>query len=190
MTKILITGTKESGKDTVLDIVLTGSKRIFPEYKFIDMKPIIRDSIPKKRGQVKKPKSFDDFKASDMIKIKENVMNELEAVLSKPFKTHAIVSGYFTLKTKAGYVPLFTQTIMEKFKPDVIINFELDTNPYSDDDKAETLRIMRHQHANRMIASSYAASHGIIVKTIIVHENNIKHAIKELSRTLEYYLGI
>ncbi|MFH1364535.1 MAG: AAA family ATPase [Candidatus Aenigmatarchaeota archaeon] len=190
MTKILITGTKESSKDSILDLVLSGSKAL-PSYKLIDMKPIIRTSIPKKIGEVKKSISFDDFKMKDMMAIKENVNKELDLTLSKAAKKeHVILSGYFTIRTRAGYVPLFTEKVMNKFKPDVIINLELDKNPHLSNNPAEAVRILRHQHANRMLASSYSASVGSILKTIRVHERNIKYAINELTRTLEFYLGI
>jgi len=190
MTRIFVSGIKESSKDQILDLVLTGSKKILPNFSFIDMKHIIKDAVPKKRGEIKKTKSFDDFPMEDMIKIKDSINKEISIVLSKTAKKHVIVSGYFTLRTKAGYAPLFTEDVMKKFKPDVIINLELNIHPHDIQKHPENLRLLRHQHANRMIAFSHSTATGCIVKTIMVQQNNIKQAIKDLTSSIEFFTGI
>ena len=191
MTRILVTGINESSKDTILDLVLTGSKKIFPSFEFIDMKPLIKEAVPKKKGAIKKPHCFVDFNVNDILTIKDNINQGLEKAFAKKIKNHLIVSGYLTIRTTKGYMPLFVDSVINKLKPDVIINLEIATPPSKHiDTHAENIRLARHQMTNRSIALSYAASAGCIVKTIIVQKNNIKGAIKELTKTLEFYLGL
>ncbi|MFH1978043.1 MAG: AAA family ATPase [Candidatus Aenigmatarchaeota archaeon] len=189
--KILITGTRESGKDAILDLVLEGSRKLLPRFEYSRFHDIMKKSLPKERDVIRKATSFDNFNAKQISDIKSNFEKNAIAEFTRLAKSqNLIISGYFTIRAKQGYIPLISEKFFKKFSPDVIINLEMRApDKPKPKDMPEIAGILKHQETNRIMAVSLATLTGTTVKTIKVRHGNIKYALKELSKTLEYHLG-
>ncbi|GEM_PF-1189628 len=180
---VLITGLKETGKDTIIKLVLDGSKKILPKFKYINFKSIVRE------------KWFEE-NIDKMEKAKERFYKDLEKAVGDAFKEgkHVIVNGYFTVKTGHGYLPVISEDFFDTFNPDILILIEAEKPKMKGDmiygAKLKSLNDADwfQQEINRVYASFYSAVSGALLKIVTVKPGNVKSVIKEINELMRYSL--
>ena len=130
MSLILVTGIPESGRDSIVDMVVKGFKKNLPSFEYIEFDVLFNGNVDIRKEKLELW-SFKD-KVKHIHKTQKNFHNNLKESIRalKMSKEPIIVNGYFTLKTARGYVPLLSKTDTRFFKPDVIVMIDLDmTSP-------------------------------------------------------------
>jgi adenylate kinase len=183
MGMVFITGVPESGRDSIVRMILTGSRKNLPPFDYL---------------------SFDDMVSYDVDRVSEeldlwsfsksiNHMHRIQGGFQRKLKEgtgslkkggHAIVNGYFTLRTPGGYLPLLSKESARFFKPDVIVIIEIDTvsgglSRKLGGEKAWELKY--HQDINLNYAISYSALTRSAVKVVRAEYGKLKDALKEMT---------
>lgn len=184
MANILVTGIEESGKDVILDMILQGSKKLLPKFRYIKFSDLGVGFIEGSSDINKKKKLWDNLN-----KKLENVVKE---ELKK--KGNIIINGCFTLKTSRGYLPVISADFFKLLKPDVLITIEFDT----DIDKIHIKPVAKnigninsikeYQSVNRKYAVFYSALTGTPTEIIKVKYGNIKRALRDTKDIVKMYL--
>lgn len=174
--KILVTGIEESGKDTILDLVLKGSKKMLPKFRYL------------KFGKILKMAG-----TAEMKNLQNNLIEKIKRSIRKDYNT--IINGDFTVKTSHGFLPLITKDFFMTVNPDVSILLEFETNlkdiylrheiKHLDVD-LESIREQQFINKHHAIACSHAT--GALLKIIRVEHGNVKKAIREVSETIKFSL--
>ena len=170
-TIIFVTGMEETGMDTIIDMVLKGSRKKMSNPKHIRFKGVIPETSARGATDAAK-KAAEKFRST----VEKDVSNSLKAGMN------VVVEGPLTLKTAMGYIPLVPRDFFESFSPDVIILFELPPNSPAGID-------WKQQEINRAYASMYASLTGAALKVIEVGRDRVKDAIRDSTRVMVSVLG-
>ena len=180
---VFIAGLQETGKNEIVGMVLKNMRSILPEINLIDFDDILAESmqIDKTPGELDIT-LFNDMK--NIRKIQKNFSRLLEKKMVGKVRTgrHLVVNGYFTLHTPEGEMPLVSETFFDTYRPEAIINIELELIKGDPDAK----RIVTIQDINRNHASNFSAVSGADLKIIKVRKNNFRPAINEIVKTMKF----
>ncbi len=183
MSLILVTGIPESGRDSIIDMVITGSKKNLPSFEYLKFDNILSMDVDKKAEEL------DLWSFSKRIRHIHKIQKEfhtslrtnIKALRSK--KNHIIVNGYFTLKTPSGYMPLLSKTDIRFFKPDVIVIVDMDFESpvlIKKLGKEKVRKLKYHQDINLNYAMGYSTLTKSVVNVVRVEYGNLKDALKEM----------
>ncbi len=177
MKLILVTGLRETEKDSIVEMALNKSSTTRKRFKYVNFEK--SDTVS---SGITNLNHLKDFHLT--------LHDEIEQAItgSRREGLNVIVNGNFTIKTDLGYVPLLIDGFFRGFKPDIIVILENRLNELVDNPR-KALEIKEQQEIDRGYASRYAAMLGIPLKIIKVSKQNISHSIKEFSETLKYMIG-
>jgi adenylate kinase len=196
MKLILVTGLEDSGKDTILDMVLQGSKQTLPDFDHIKFDELIfkkTKSVSSRFGHSALAESMDFSKNIDqIIKTRQDIYSKLEKNIKANIeaKKSVILNGYFTMKTRRGFVPIISEQFFKTFKPDMIVLMEADASIKNGHivkkgpDHIESVKLQ--QEINRNYASLYASTTDAVLVIIKVSHGDVKSAIRELRSCLTF----
>lgn len=181
---VLITGIPESGKDSILKMVLAGSEKNLPPFEYFRFDDLVSYDVDKESEEL------DLWSFSKRIEHMHRIRREFYKKLKKKVdqlkvkKAHIIANGYFTLKTPSGYLPTLTQESVKFFRPDVIVIVDSDLdNPELVEklgvDKLKELKC--HQEINMKCAISYSVLANSALHIVRAEYGNLKETLKELS---------
>lgn len=181
---ILVMGIPESGRDSVLKMVLTGSRKILPPFSYLKFDDLISYDVDKKSEEL------DLWSFSKRIEHIHKIQNDFYRKLKerlgslKGKEKHIIVNGYFTLRTPGGYLPLLSKESVKFFRPDVIVIVEVNLESPELLAKFGRERIKElkyHQDINLKYAVSYSALTKAAINIVRVEYGNLKGALKEMT---------
>ena len=196
MKLILIAGVEDSGKDTILEMVLQGSKKKLPKFDYVKFDDLVFKkprSVSSRFGHRALAESIEFSENIDqIIKARQDIYTKLEKKVKVNLKAKkfVVVNGYFTMKTLRGYVPIISEQFFKTFKPEMIILMEADASARNRSmlkrglDYIEATRLQ--QEINRNYASLYASSTDAVLRIIKVRHGDIKTAITQLRDTLSF----
>lgn len=183
MSLILVTGIPESGRDSIIDMVITGSKRNLPSFEYLRFDDILSMDVDKKSEEL----DLWSFKKRihHIHKVQKdfhtNLRESIKSMKSK--RDHAIVNGYFTLKTPNGYMPLLSKTDTRFFKPDIIVVIDMDLGSptlIKRLGKEKIKKLKYHQDINLNYAMGYSTLTRSAINLVRVEYGNVKCALKEM----------
>lgn len=179
---ILVTGISDSGKDSILEMVLTGSEKNLPDFEYMDFDSLFTHDVDKDSEEIDLW-SF-DRRIEHMHRIQKDFHTNLRKKTEQLSKTgnHIIVNGYFTLKTPGGFLPTLTDESVKFFKPDVIIviSVDLDGPELLKKFGKEKIRELKdHQEMNLKYAVTYSEMCRSSISVINVEYGNLKEALRE-----------
>ncbi len=189
---IFVTGIQESGKDEIVDMVLTCSRKNLPPFDYFRFDDLIPQESNSTDGVV------DLWSFSNRIKHMHNVQRDFSTKLKKKVDhlkltgNHIIVNGYFTLKTPGGYLPIISKGSDGFFKPDVIVVMDIDfDNPVMIKKlgKERVKELKYDQDLNLKCAASYATITKSAVNIVRVEYGNLKDALKDMTNAITLALG-
>jgi len=190
MITILATGIEESGKDSILDMVLNGFKGDLLDFSYLKFDKIIKNLILKQ-----KITNLNSLKIEEFKKLQSSVNSEMERVLQREMKRNAniIINTGLVLKTVRGYFPLLTPEIFNTAKPDIIMLFEIATDKdhisyIIQKEKYDMEDVLDRQIINKRYALNYSSSLGCLLKVIKIEFGNLRAAIKETKDFIEYVM--
>lgn len=171
---VFVTGIPESGKDDILELVLKGSKRILPAFRYIEFDKLLNVKGLGRKG------------IEQMNKTRSKFYKELEGLVAEAMKRNCniILNGYFTLMTENGYIPVVSREFFDVFRPDLIVVMEAYPRMHKIDYEYSS-----QQDINRSYASHYSSISGAMLKTIKIQQGEVKKAIKELVDAVKFTLG-
>jgi len=170
MKLVLITGSPETDKDSVVDLALERLRNFRPKFRYLDF-----DKLGVKPGlSLENLKSFPS-------RLHEKLEKELVSEL-RGSKNNIIINGYLTLKTQYGCFPALTQEFFRVFKPDSLIILESSPGDLVRDPKASH-EILRQQDLDRNYGIMYTSLSDSPVRVMTIEKSNVALAVKEL---LEY----
>ena len=109
MGMVFVTGIPESGRDEIVEMVLTGSKKNLPEFDHFRFDDIASYEVDSSSGMV------DLWSFSDRIGRMHSIQRDFNTRLRKKMDNlklkgnHIIANGYFTFSTPGGYLPLLSR---------------------------------------------------------------------------------
>lgn len=180
---ILVAGIPESGKDSILKMVLTGSKGNLPDFEYLKFDSLVSYDVDKES------KELDLWSFSKRIDHMHKIQKDFYTKLKKKTTqlerkgNHIIANGYFTLKTPGGYLPTLTDESIKFFKPDVIviISIDLDRPELLKKFGKEKVRDLKyHQDINLKYAVTYSEMSKSAINIINVEYGNLKEALREM----------
>jgi adenylate kinase len=191
MGTILVTGIRESGKDEIIDMVLTGSRKNLPPFDYFKF----NDLLPHGSGD---SHGFDLWSFNDRIQRMHNIQRDFHTKLKKKIdhmklsENHIIVNGCFTVKTSGGYLPLISKGSEKFFKPDLIVVLEVELkNPVMikklGKEKVEELKY--EQRLNLKYATNYSVLTSSAINVVRVEYGNVKEALKDMNDIVTLALG-
>lgn len=191
MGTILVTGIQESGKDEIIDMVLTGSRKNLPAFDYFRFD----DLLPRSPGS---SHGFDLWSFSDRIQRMHKIQRDFHTKLKKKTDNlklsgnHIIANGCFTVKTSGGYLPLISKGSERFFKPDMIVVLDVELkNPVMvrklGKERVEELKY--EQRLNLKYATNYSALTGSAINVVRVEYGNVKEALKDMTDAVTLALG-
>ncbi len=166
---VFVTGFIETGRDTIIDMVLKGSSKKLVGLKHVRFEDMgvsgLKSAIP---GNIRK--SRDQFYS----KVERAASDAMKSGMS------VVVEGPLTAKTENGYLPIVPRDFFDSFAPEIIILFEM-----PDGKDVDSL----HQQINRAYAGTYASLAGCPLKIITVKKNGVKYALRDCTVVMENVLG-
>jgi adenylate kinase len=184
MSLILITGIPESGRDSIVKMILSGSRKILPAFEYIRFDDMVSYDIDRKSEEL------DLWSFSKRIEHMHKIQRDFYSKLKKRVESlkgkenHIIVNGYFTIRTPSGYLPTLTQGSIKFFKPDVIVIIDVDLeNPEvaKKFGRDEIRELKYHQDINLKYAASYSTLAKSAINVVRVEYGNLKDALKEMA---------
>jgi len=194
MKLIFVAGIEDSGKDAILDMVLTGSKHRLPPFDYVRFDDVFfnkEKSISPRFGHRALAESMDfSGNAGQITKAREQICKKLDSKLKEKSNVDKfiIVNGYFIINTLHGYVPVVSEQFFSSFKPGMIVLMEAEDSDKSrhmlkrGPEYPESVRIQ--QEINRNYASLYTSATDAVLRIIKVRHGDIKSAIRELREAL------
>ncbi len=170
MKLVLITGSPETDKDSVIDLALERLRNFRPKFKYLDL-----DKLGVKPGL--SLENLRSFPSRLHEKLEKELVSELRGE-----KSHIIINGCLTLKTPYGCFPALSQEFFRVFKPDSLIILESSPGDLVRDPEASH-EILRQQDLDRNYGIMYASLSDSPVRVITIEKGNVALAVKEL---LEY----
>jgi adenylate kinase len=171
-----------------MKVLITGVQNVVEE-------SVVKIAIDRISGKSKfKILSFSDFvntgeTPSGEIKLLKNTQKKVkDAIQMKLLKSrpsdHIIVDGYFTVRSKIGFFPVITRALIDSFKPDVIVNIEVD--PLALEGKLKDPdEFVLHQQVEKYLALSFGAYAGSGIKLLRTGIDGAREAGDELYQTLK-----
>jgi len=196
MKLILVTGVEDSGKDTILEMVLQGSKNRLPDFDYVKFDDLVfkkAKSVSSRFGHRALAESMEFSENIDqIIKTRQEIYTKLEKKVKTDVKTNmfVIINGYFTMKTLRGHVPIISEQFFRAFRPELIVLMEADVSDRNrhllkkGSDHMESVKLQ--QEINRNYASLYASATDAVLKIIRVKHGDIKSAIVDLRDVLKF----
>ncbi len=174
--RLFISGTAESGKDALVELVLNGYRNALKGYSYISFDDIIRRLVGS--GRIEFGSTLSEIK-----EFESSFSEQLEKADGK-----LVINGYFCADTPHGYVPLISRRLFKELSPNLIILFEEDIRIMRKSLAASdpVRKLLREQEMNRIWAHSLAAETGSIVKTIKVSSGNVKESLREFADVLRF----
>ncbi|UCD07250.1 MAG: AAA family ATPase [Candidatus Aenigmatarchaeota archaeon] len=184
MSLIFVTGIPESGRDSIVKMVLSGSKKNLPSFEYIRFDDLVSYDVDKKSEELDLW-SFSK-RIEHMHKIQRDFYRNLKKKVDslKDKENHIIVNGYFTLRTPSGYLPTLSNQSVKFFKPDVIVIIDVDLdNPeiLVKFGKERVRELKYHQDINLKCAVSYSTLTRSAINVVRVEYGNLKDALKEMT---------
>jgi adenylate kinase len=169
---VFAAGMRESGRDSIVDMVLRGSRNNLQKHSHVRLNDT---KIRKIKGMI----------SSDLERARDEFYHGIEGEVSSRLKTgtNIIVDGPLTLKTEDGYLPLVPKEFFESFEPDVFVVFEVKKERSAPDID------WTQQEVNRSYAEMYASLAGSPLKIIKVGKGEVKVALREFTKVMESFLG-
>ncbi len=167
MKLVLITGSPETDKDSVIELTLDRLRSLNPRFRYLEL-----DKLGVKPGQ-----GPDDFRSFPS-RLRERLEKELVSEL-RGSRNHIILNGCLTLKTPYGIFTCLTQEFFRVFKPDSLVILESSPGDLVRDPRAshETLR---QQDIDRCYAIMYASLSASPLMVMTIERSNIALVVKEL----------
>ncbi|RLI98567.1 MAG: hypothetical protein DRO99_00430 [Candidatus Aenigmatarchaeota archaeon] len=173
MSKIIfITGLEETGRDTIVEMTIGGSKNSLMDFKHVSFEKLGISGLKDELSDTVR-KARDGFYKN----VEREVSDALRSGLS------VIVEGPITMKTENGYLPLVPKEFFEAFSPDVIMLFE---TPH---ERGNSRIDWKQQHINRAYAAMYASLGGSLLKIIEVSKGEVKDALRECKEVMSSVMG-
>ena len=168
---VFVTGLQESGMDTVMDMVLEGSRNSLEKLKHIRFSNL-------GLGRLGESPARDIRKARDLFykSVERQVSDALKSGMS------VVLEGPLTLKTGNGYLPLVPSEFFESFAPEAIMLFEVQADKGQEAD-------MTQQQINRAYAAMHASLSGCSLKLVQIAKGRVKDSIKESTEVMLSVLG-
>lgn len=187
MSLILVTGIPESGRDSIVEMVTTGSKKNLPPFEYLNFDSILPVDIDKQDEEIDLW-SFSK-KIRHVHKIQGDFHKKLKANINflKSKGEHIIVNGYFTIKTPSGYMPLLSKESVRFFKPDVIVMIDLDLESpllIKKIGREKVRKLKYHQDINLNYAMGYSTLSRSAINVVRVEYGNVKGALREMADIL------
>ncbi len=192
MGTIFVTGIQESGKDDIVKMVLTGSRRNLPSFDYFRFDDLIPHGTNSADGII------DLWSFSNRIKHMHNVQRNFHTKLRKKVDhlkltgNHIIVNGYFALNTNGGYLPILSKGSEKFFKPDMIVVLDVDLdspNMIKKLGKEKIMELKYQQDINLKCAANYATLTKSAVNIVRVEYGNVKDALKDMTDAITLALG-
>lgn len=167
--KILIVGVDESERDTLVQMVVKGNKKIFPKLTVAKL-PDFSEISSFKHLDERRKKFHKDF---DVIAEK---------------KGNIILTGNLSAHTKFGFVPLLTEKPISVFRPDLTILLEVDSHEtvllpeYGIIRKKRSTKDIQIQQQLNM---QYATMLFSVVKILRVDSGDVKKSLRTLKEVLK-----
>jgi adenylate kinase len=176
-----------------MNVLLTGVQNIVKE-------SVVKLALDQLSGKVKfKVLSFSDFVEGSETsiselntlkgiqkKLRENI--QLKLLKAKP-KEHVIINGYFTVRTKLGFVPVITKESIDIFKPDIIVH--IDVNPLALQGKIPSKEdFLQNQSVEKFCAMLFGALASSGIKVIVTGPDGARKGADELYRLLKDVLVV
>ena len=183
---IMLIGGKETGKDSIVDVVMQGYSKS-KLLKFIRMDNIIQKEL----GNFK---SIDWNNIEFIEKLRERIHISLEKEIIECFKNgkDVVLEGYFAFEIDNGYIPVLSGNFFDAIKPTAFIFYELHINkkiPRKREDIEKLLTLEKEQDVNKHYASVYSSVSGSLLKIIKVKDHGVKQALKETRDVINFALG-
>lgn len=167
MRLVLIAGSQEADKDSVIGLVLERLRNFNPRFKYMEL-----DKMGVEPGN-----KLEDLKGFPS-RLHERLEKELVSEL-KGNKNHIILNGYLSLKTPYGYFPALSHDFFRVFRPDSLIILESSPADLVRNPKVSE-EILRRQELDRTYGIMYASLSDSPIRTITIEKSNIALAVKEL----------
>ena len=129
-------------------------------------------------------KDFNKIPKEKLEALGDEVYDELEKKLEDSISREDIVviEGYFTVRSKLGFLPLITEKFFKVYKPNAVVLVETFPDLLSPDKK--TVEELRDQQLiNRIYAVRSASIAGSAIKIIRI-ENEVSNLLKELDNLI------
>lgn len=185
----LVTGVHNSGKSEILKLVMRQYSASTIRVEYMTFDDIIKAALKKADLLL----SMNKINHGHMRMIQRHLRKEIPRKMAR--RKNALISGYLTMRTHHGYVPLLDSSAVNLINPDVIILIELETNPENlyvrhlmGKHPGMVEKIRHHQYINRQYATIYSSMSGAVVKTITVEHDNIKKAVDETAEAVRYFM--
>jgi adenylate kinase len=184
MSLILVAGIPESGKDTLLEMVLEGSRKNLPPFRLLKFDDLISYDVNKES------KELDMWSFSERTKQIKNIQSGFHKKLRSSIdmldrtEKNIIVDGYFTFRTHEGFVPLLYSQSARSFYPDMIIIAELGLKSPELLRKLgrERVRQLRyHQDINLNYATNYSSLTRSPINIVRIEYGNVKEALRDMT---------
>lgn len=170
--KILFTGTPESGKDELLEYVLSHDNNVGKRFNVYNLEKLAGEAEFPEGGIADGDSEARMSRIASMQANFEGKLRSLERKLVKERK-NIILNSPITKETPMGVVPLMTEEFMKAFEPDIIILVES-----AEDDVS--VRMINRNHAARISEETRA-----ILKIIPLEKGNFKKSLKEIVEVME-----
>ena len=170
MKLILIAGSPETDKDSIIDLTLDRLRSFSHKFKYLDF-----DKLGVKPGQ--RLEDLKTFPSRLHGRLEKELVSELRGD-----KSHIILNGYLTLKTPYGIFPVISQEFFRVFRPDALIILESSPGDLVRDPRASH-EILRQQELDRNYGIMYASISDSFINVMTIEKSNVALAVKEL---LEY----
>lgn len=166
---VFVAGLKESGYETIVDMVLEGSRNKLGRHLRLGFE----------RGEMKK---MGLMLPEDTVKSVAGAYKKIENQISAALKSGSsvILECPITLKTIDGYLPLIPKRFFEAFRPDVFILFESKESSAGID--------LLQQEINRSYAAMYASLGGSLIRIITINKGGVKDALRSTARIMETFI--
>lgn len=170
MKLILIAGSEEADKDSVIRLALERLRNFIPGFRYVDA-----DGLGVKLGQ--KLEEVKSFHSRLYEKLEKALVSELRSG-----KSHIILNGSLTMGTPYGSLPALSQEFFRVFRPDALVIMESSPGDLVRNPRASE-EIIRQQELDRSYGAMCASISDTPLKLITIEESNIALSVNEL---LEY----
>lgn len=175
MKSIMVSGVKETEKDSLIEICV---KRSGLKIYLLSFKQL----IPKKF------KPFDIKTLEEAEEFKRVLKKHIEIAVCRYAKENKplVVNGFFTVKTRLGSIPVLSESFFHLFKPSLFLILEIDPSEFPKD---LAKKIEEEQAINREQAELFSTCIGCPFKIIRVEKNNIKETLDKIIDTFRMVFG-
>lgn len=176
---VMVTGIQETDKDTIIDLALSRSKKMLPNFSRVDFSAgvkAVEDKIEESMDMVREEleSTYDSLQKSMIEKMKGE-------------GGHIVLNIQLAAKTMHGYVPLVPAALFKNFRPDVIVLMESDPREVAKTEE-DIKEVRERQEINRHYATVYSMMYGAVLKILQVRKGSVTAAVNGLIETMKILL--